>query len=53
MINSDKFEKTVKWVLKIAMIELSKAVYEANYMEDFYDQGQYMSLDSEIEQLSQ
>ena len=44
----DLFIETVKLICRMASVNFMKAVAETGYMEDFYDKGQYASLDSAI-----
>ena len=47
-MHRDPFIETVKLICRIASVDFLKAAAETGYMEDFYDKGQYASLDSAI-----
>ena len=49
----DLFIDTIKFICELASIDLIKAVVETGYMDDFYSQNQYDSLQSGIDSVCQ
>ena len=48
-MHRDSFIDTIKLICKMASINFLKAVAETSYMEDFYNESQYASLESAID----
>ena len=48
-MHRDSFIETIMLICRMASIDLMKAVAETSYMEDFYSEIQYASLESAID----